>query len=212
MGKKVDFHDGITWHHGEMNFSFKKEVFTVRLPAEAVKALGCDKEVTAKTIKECEEAWRFAIKRWRGIKIAKRKVIIFQFEASERPNTGRKKGWSSTTPGKTWNDFYDSCEVKGEWRGMRFRWAVGYLIEFENKKIFASEEGKETGVDKDDDKIVDWTQEREDFCRGLDMALSDLAVRAGAFFDMETREICARIDAKNMPPLLGMEDHHGPKR
>jgi len=211
MGKKIDFHDGIDWHHGKINFSFKEDCFTAQLPTEAVKALGCGKQVSGKTVKECEEAWRFAIRRWRGLKITKRKAIFYEFEASERPNTGKKKDWSRSTAEKTWNDFYDCNEVKGDWRGIRFRWSVGNLIEFDNKKLFAKEEGKETALDKDS-KVIDWSQEREDFCRGLDRALSDLAVRAGAFFDMETREICARIDAKTLPLLLEMEGHHGPKR
>ena len=32
-----------------------------------------------------------------------------------------------------------------------------------------------------------------------------LAVKACGFLDMSPREICARIDAKNLPPMIGFD-------
>lgn len=158
--------------------------------------------VEADTLRAVEDAWKKAVEEYKERSSAKRKVILYKFEANAQV------------------DEYD--DDKGELKRVVFRredlhfhTGVGLVIDYDVcYETKTREGGYITYVDEDgryldsarsdrlsDHKVMSWTQEREDFFRDFVNSLKAAIVRAAVFMEAES-ELAARfIEEKGKIPM-----------
>ncbi len=186
---KVSYYDGTARHDETMRFNFSDRLFRIKLPAEAQVVLNI-KDATGETIEKCEADWKLKIDTWKRNGAKRSRVITYEIEASERPNSRKRK--YEERDDKMSDDFY---ETNIRWKGFKFRFAVGDLVEYPDGRKTIILGYNEKGTDPLDE-IMEWSQEREDFCRQIANGLDALVLRACSILDQKPEKVARFIDTK----------------
>lgn len=188
--------------------------FSIELPSDMAFALD-QKYVSHKDIDACITAFREAVKQFETHSLKREKVIVYEFEASERAKSKTRIACErrelpeydkDREIEKTIDDFdYGWSSERGRRdRGLKIGWQLadrvqhGDTVEFQNQK-----DGASISVDNEKIKWMKWTPEREAFFQNLDVALDALVARAAYVLDEPANHFASLIDKNSGVLALG---------
>lgn len=152
--------------------------FVIQLP-DYVAIVISKTSVEAKSVELVRSKWWAAIKEYNETGKKERKVIVYKYE------------------GEGSRDDKESVSV-----GIEF--FVGTEIRTAQGRKFVDEAGQEKHVWIDGprhmrdrgQRVIDWTQEREEFFKGLHASLTKTHQRSKKFFSMSAKKFLAVVDSK----------------
>lgn len=192
-------------YRAQIIFDSEREVFRIKFP-KYVKDVVTWEDASGKTLAEAREEWDRIIKEYGERVATRRKVILFTTKAEVRrqdPDPGEDRG------GSRWN--VKEFDYEGI---LKIRFFVGYETTKGDEKEYKDELGHRPDQHftyygrniGDDVKVIDWTQEREDFFRSLIDTIERAKERMDTVFGFENvHELTANIDRIAGGNLIGFD-------
>jgi len=187
-----------------VQFDSSLDMFLSKLPKFVCDILGQNTTARGKSMAEMGEDWDRIVKEYGERVATKRKVIVFESEASVEREEG--------SPGEDRGDGLGRYNAKAfEFKG---KLSLRFLVVNETTRNGQKEYRDLNGHYIHDLsrsswqrqlEVIDWTAEREVFFRGVIDAIEKAKEKLDSIFDKEAHEVAALID-KAQGPLLGFDE------
>lgn len=192
----------VDWYKVIKYYSSTKH-FIIELPAWWHDILDY-KKVSGETEDKVNAAFRDAKKEYEERCTTRRKVILYQFQASAVINEYAENG-------KFKRVIFRKDEVSfSEGTALDFWWRVGYELRSSVDPKPKYIDLKERSISHGDHKVMDWTQQREDFFQALQANIDNLILKAHTFFKQDVKTVAQIVDqAKRFERLPDFSEKGG---
>jgi hypothetical protein len=165
-------------------FSAKTHKFSIELP-EHYKKLFDTKTVESETLNGVNKKFNQMIKDYDKLKSTRKKVISYSFSYDGYLENNGK-------PVLDTREDYQQDEEHKQRSYISVSYKIIYLYKLDHYETYQNEDGS-SAYSSHDDKVIDWTAEREDFFKNLVKSIAILAYKGKNFFDQD--DVLLKIDS-----------------